>query len=57
MFLWQDGAYWSFALCPVAHSNEWIKSLMLISVPVDTLIVWYPVRGNVCTIADAISPA
>ena len=57
MFLWQDGAYWSFALCPVARSNEWIKSLMLISVPVDTLIVWYPVRGNVCTIADAISPA
>lgn len=42
---------------PIARSNEWIRSLMLVSVPVDTLIVWYPVRGNACAIADAISPA
>lgn len=30
---------------PIARSNEWIRSLMLVSVPVDMLIVWYPVRA------------
>lgn len=52
----RGGTYWSFALCPIARSNEWIKSLMLVSVPVDMLIVWYPLRGNACTMADMISP-
>ena len=52
----RGGAYCTSALCPIDRSKEWIRSLMLVSVPVDTLIVWYPVRGNACTIADAISP-
>ena len=66
-FVAQDGAldvskagWYVLDFCLVsymARSNEWIRSLMLVSVPVDMLIVWYPVSGNACTIADAISPA
>ena len=57
MYPGRGATYWTFTLCPMAHSKEWIRSLMLVSVSVDTLIVRYPVRGNAWTIADAISPA